>query len=127
MPIVTANNTRVSWNVGGGAAANKSAVANITANLSQTSIDVTPVHGTFKEFVTGIVEGTADIELFYLESDHGALAPGSLLDPFNVVLDGSTSISGKAMIENYRFSAAPNGVVMATLTVRFANAAIVFS
>lgn len=127
MPIVTASNTRVNWGTGGGGAADKNAVANVTANLSQTSIDVTPVHGSFKEFVSGIVEGTADIELFYLEADHGALAPGSLLDPFTVKLDANTSISGKAMIENYRFSAAPNGVVMATLTVRFANAAIVFS
>lgn len=127
MPIVTASNTRVNWGTGGGGAADKNAVANVTANLSQTSIDVTPVHGSFKEFVSGIVEGTADIELFYLETDHGALAPGSLLDPFSVKLDANTSISGKAMIENYRFSAAPNGVVMATLTVRFANAAIVFS
>lgn len=127
MPIVTASNTRVNWGTGGGSGADKNAVANVTANLSQTSIDVTPVHGSFKEFVSGIVEGTADIELFYLEADHGALAPGSLLDPFSVKLDANTSISGKAMIENYRFSAAPNGVVMATLTVRFANAAIVFS
>lgn len=127
MPIVTASNTRVNWGTGGTGAADKNAVANVTANLSQTSIDVTPVHGAFKEFVSGIVEGTADIELFYLESDHGALAPGSLLDPFTVKLDANTSITGKAMIENYRFSAAPNGVVMATLTVRFANAAITFS
>lgn len=127
MPIVTANNTRVNWGTGGAGAADKSAVANITANLSQTSIDVTPVHGTFKEFTSGIVEGTADIELFYLESDHGVLAPGSILDPFSVKLDANTSIAGKAIIENYRFSAAPNGVVMATLTVRFANAAITFA
>lgn len=126
MPIVTASNTRVNWGTGG-TGADKNAIANVTANLSQTSIDVTPVHGSFKEFVSGIVEGTADIELFYLETDHGALAPGSLLDPFTVKLDANTSITGKAMIENYRFSAAPNGVVMATLTVRFANAAIVFS
>lgn len=127
MPIVTASNTRVNWGTGGGGAVDRNAVANVTANLSQTSIDVTPVHGSFKEFVSGIVEGTADIELFYLETDHGALAPGSMLDPFSVKLDANTSISGKAMIENYRFSAAPNGVVMATLTVRFANAAIVFA
>jgi len=126
MPIVTASNTRVNWGTSG-TGADKNAIANVTANLSQTSIDVTPVHGSYKEFVSGIVEGTADIELFYLESDHGALAPGSLLDPFTVKLDANTSITGKAMIENYRFSAAPNGVVMATLTVRFANAAITFS
>ena len=126
MPIVTANNTKVAWAVSG-AAAVKSAIANVTANISQTSIDVTPVDGSYKSFTSGLIEGTADIELFYLETDHGVLAPGQTLDAFEVALDANTKVGGKAIIEQYRFSAAPNGVVMATMTIRWCNGAITFA
>jgi len=125
MPIKTSGNSLVQW--GSPTAATISNVANVTANLSQASIETTAVNGTFKKFESGILEGTVDVELFYLETDHGlsTLTPGDTLANFKVVLDTNTSITcTSALVEQSRVTIAPNSVVNVAFTVRLHNAAI---
>jgi hypothetical protein len=125
MPIKTSGNSTVQW--GSPSAATISNVANVTANLSQASIETTAVNGTFKKFESGILEGTVDVELFYLESDHtiAPIKPGDSLANFGVVLDTNTSITcANALVEQSRVTIAPNSVVNVAFTVRLHNAAI---
>jgi hypothetical protein len=102
-------------------------VANITANLSQASIDTTSVNGTFMKYESGIVEGTVDVEMFYLKSVHsiGPLTPGTKLAGFQVTLvSGNTITATAALVEQSRVVLAPNGVVMVTMTVRLCDGAV---
>jgi len=123
MPTKTAGNSTVTWTgLTGGPD-----VANITANLSQASIDTTSVNGTFMKYEAGIVEGTVDVEMFYLKSVHsiGPLTPGTKLAGFTVTLvSGNTITATSALVEQSRVVLAPNGVVMVTMTVRLCDGAV---
>jgi hypothetical protein len=124
MPIKTAGNSLVQWGAGPTTISN---VGNVTANLSQASIETTAVNATFKKFESGMLEGTVDVELFYLESDHTLtpITPGLTLNNFKVVLDTNTSIlCENALVEQSRVTIAPNSVVNVAFTVRLCNAAI---
>lgn len=123
MPTKTAGNSTIAWTgLAGGPD-----VGRITANLTQAPIDTTSVNGTFFKYETGIIEGTVDVEMFYLKSVHGlpALTPGSKLAAFTVTLVSGTTISAtSAMVETARVDLAPNDVVRVTATFRLCEGAV---
>lgn len=123
MPTKTAGNSTVTWtNMTGGPD-----VGRITANLTQAPIDTTSVNGTFFKYETGIVEGTVDVEMFYLEGVHsiGAMTPGTKLAGFVVTLVSGTTITAtSAMVETARVDLQPNDVVRVTATFRLCEGAV---
>ena len=123
MPTKTSGNASVSWTgMTGGPD-----VGRITANLTQAPIDTTSVNGTFFKYETGIVEGTVDVEMFYLKSVHslGAMTPGTKLAGFTVTLVSGTTISAtSAMVETARVDLQPNDVVRVTATFRLCEGAV---
>ena len=123
MPTKTSGNASVSWTgMTGGPD-----VGRITANLTQAPIDTTSVNGTFFKYETGIVEGTVDVEMFYLKSVHGvgAMTPGTKLAGFGVTLvSGNTITATSAMVETARVDLQPNDVVRVTATFRLCEGAV---
>jgi hypothetical protein len=123
MPTKTSGNASVSWTgMTGGPD-----VGRITANLTQAPIDTTSVNGTFFKYETGLVEGTVDVEMFYLKSVHGvgAMTPGTKLAGFGVTLvSGNTITATSAMVETARVDLQPNDVVRVTATFRLCDGAV---
>ena len=126
MPTKTSGNASVKW---GATAAAITDVANATVTVSQASIDTTTVNGTSMSYTSGIVEGSADVELF-LTSTHTVadLTPGATLPNFELAITNGRSFKfPTAIVENVRTSVAPNGVVQTTMTVRNTAGAVVIS
>lgn len=123
MPTKTAGNATVSWTgMSGGPD-----VGRVTANLTQAPIDTTSVNGTFFKYETGIVEGTVDVEMFYLKDVHSlnAMTPGAKLAAFTVTLvSGNTITAQSAMVETARVDLQPNDVVRVTATFRLCEGAV---
>lgn len=104
-----------------------SQVASATVNITQASIDVTEIDSTFKEMEYGFAEGTVDVEVFFDSSVHGWLTSintGAKLTAVKLVWTTGKSIAGDALVESASISVAPNGVVQANFTFRFANSAL---
>jgi hypothetical protein len=126
MPTKTSGNASVKW---GATAAAITDVANATVTVSQASIDTTTVNGTFMSYTSGIVEGSADVELF-LTSTHTVadLTPGATIANFELAITNGRNFKfPSAIVENVRTSVAPNGVVQTNMTVRNTAGAVVIS
>ena len=126
MPTKTSGNASVKW---GSTAAAITDVANATVTVSQASIDTTSVGATFMSYASGIVEGSADVELF-LTSTHTVadLTPGATLPNFELAITNGRSFKfPSAIVENVRTSVAPNGVVQTIMTVRNTAGAVVIA
>ena len=123
MPTKTAGNSTITWT----GMTNGPDVGRITANLTQAPIDTTSVNGTFFKYETGIVEGTVDVEMFYLTGVHSinAMTPGAKLAGFTVTLvSGNTITATSAMVETARVDLQPNDVVRVTATFRLCEGAV---
>ncbi len=103
-------------------------VANASFQLSRASIDVTPLGNTHRHHEPGMVEGTATIELFYNHADHASMMAnfesGGLLNEAEIIWESGYSVKGKALIQDWSMSLAPNGVAMATITLIFTQNAM---
>jgi len=98
-------------------------VASASFSLTRQSIDVTPLGNTHRHHLPGIIEGTATIELFYNSADHatmmGDFASGTVLNEAEIIWESGHSVKGKALIQDWSMTLAPNGVAQATITLIF--------
>lgn len=103
-------------------------VASASFQLSRASIDVTPLGNNHRHHEPGIIEGTATIELFYNHADHASMMAnfeaGTLLNEAEIIWESGYSVKGKALIQDWSMSLAPNGVAMATVTLLFTQNAM---
>lgn len=121
MPIVTMSNCTVSW--GGNT---KADIGQAVVTISQTSITTTAIASTYMTYEAGILEGTADCDLFLSCASHSTdIKPGTKLQNFTLTqTGGQTVLFPYAIVENSRITVAPNSVVQCTMTVRSCDGAI---
>jgi hypothetical protein len=103
-------------------------VASASFSLTRQSIDVTPLGNTHRHHEPGIIEGTATIELFYNSTDHATMMAnfesGAVLNEAEIVWESGKSVKGKALIQDWSMTLAPNGVAQATITLIFTQNAM---
>jgi hypothetical protein len=117
--------TGASFKVG---AATIAEVASASFAITRQSIDVTPLGNTHRHHEPGILEGTATIELFYDSTDHATMMAnfesGTVLNEAEIVWASGKSVKGKALIQDFSMTVAPNGVAQATVVLQFTQNAI---
>lgn len=103
-------------------------VASASFSLTRQSIDVTPLGNTHRHHEPGFVEGTATIELFYNSADHATMMAqfeaGTVLNEAEIIWENGKSVKGKALIQDWSMTLAPNGVAQASITLLFTQNAI---
>jgi hypothetical protein len=103
-------------------------VASASFSLSRQSIDVTPLGNTHRHHEPGIIEGTATIELFYDSADHATMMAqfkaGTVLNEAEIIWASGRSVKGKALIQDWSMTVAPNNVANATITLIFTQNAM---
>lgn len=117
--------TGASFKVG---AATIAEVASASFSITRQSIDVTPLGNTHRHHEPGILEGTATIELFYDSADHATMMAnfesGTVLNEAEILWASGKSVKGKALIQDFSMTVAPNGVAQATVVLQFTQNAI---
>lgn len=112
--------TGASFKVG---AATIAEVASASFAITRQSIDVTPLGNTHRHHEPGIIEGTATIELFYDSAVHATMMAnfegGTVLNEAEIVWASGKSVKGKALIQDFSMTVAPNGVAQATVVLQF--------
>lgn len=103
-------------------------VASASFSLTRQSIDVTPLGNNHRHHEPGFVEGTATIELFYNSADHatmmGQFEAGTVLNEAEIIWESGRSVKGKALIQDWSMTLAPNGVAQASITLIFTQNAM---
>lgn len=113
----------ISWTPSGGVGATVDAVGSVTLSLNRTPFEVSEIGNANAQFIAGYQNATAQVEVFYLESDHdvfetninSAAAAGTLL----LTLVTNDTISGSAFVTSYSVTAAANDVVRASIGFQF--------
>lgn len=103
-------------------------VASASFALTRQSIDVTPLGNGHRHHVSGFMEGTATLELFYNSTDHatimGGFTAGSIVQDVEIIWESGKSVKGNALVQDFSMSLAPNGVAQATIVLQFTQNAI---
>jgi len=107
-------------------------VASASFALTRQSIDVTPLGNGHRHHVSGFMEGTVTLELFYNSADHatimGGFTNGTIVEDVEIIWEGSgasiKSVKGDALVQDFSMSLAPNGVAQATIVLQFTQNAI---
>lgn len=123
MPTLTAGNASVSITPTGGSAVTAD-FARARATLGATLIDTTPVDGAFFKNTAGNLDARASLECFYASGVHGSLAEALEAGTevtCTIAWASGKNISGKGLIESIEWDLAPNGVAMATISIRYCN------
>jgi hypothetical protein len=117
MPIATSGNCTVSW---GSPVSTKADIARASFNLSQSSIDVTAIDSSHMKYLSGIVEGTADIEMFFSCAAHGVgtITPGTKIANLTLTWTGGSIVFPFAIVETSVPDVAPNGAFTVRMSAR---------
>ena len=125
MPTLTAGNASVSITPSGGTAVTAD-FARARATLGATLIDTTPVDSAFIKNTAGNLDARASLECYYSTGVHGSIAEAleaGTSVTCTIAWASGKQISGQGLIESIEWDLAPNGVAMATITVRYCNGA----
>ena len=113
----------------GGTYATVAAVGSVTFSVSRGALDVTPIYTPTAQFLAGVSNHTASVEIFY---DNDDTTHKAWLDAINeandasfwkFVLETGESIEGQAFITSMEISAGAQSVGRATIQLQFTTAA----
>jgi hypothetical protein len=108
-------------------AATINAVGSVTLSYNRAPFEVSEIGNANAQFIAGYQNVTAQLDVFYLETDHSALetaintAAAAATAVLSLVTTTDT-ISGSAFVTAFSVTAAANDVVRASITLQFTGA-----
>lgn len=109
----------------GGTYADVAAIGSISFSMSRPALDITPIGTPTSEFLAGVSNATASLDIFYDNDDTTHRAWLSHINAANAasfwlfVLETGESIEGQAFITSLEITAAANSVGRATIQLQF--------
>lgn len=103
------------------------AVGSVTLSYNRAPFEVSEIGNANAQFIAGYQNVTAQLDVFYLETDHSALetaintAAAAATAVLSLVTTTDT-ISGSAFVTAFSVTAAANDVVRASITLQFTGA-----
>jgi hypothetical protein len=100
-----------------------SAVGSVTLTLNRAPFEVSEIGNANAQFIAGYQNATAQLDVFYSESDHTALEAAinaaSAASAVVLTLASADTISGSGFVTAYSVTAAANDVERASITIQF--------
>ncbi len=100
-----------------------SAVGSVTLTLNRAPFEVSEIGNANAQFIAGYQNATAQLDVFYSESDHTALeaaiTAASAASAVVLTLASADTISGSGFVTAYSVTAAANDVERASITIQF--------
>jgi hypothetical protein len=100
-----------------------SAVGSVTLTLNRAPFEVSEIGNANAQFIAGYQNATAQLDVFYSETDHSALEAAinaaSAASAVVLTLASADTISGSGFVTAYSVTAAANDVERASITIQF--------
>jgi hypothetical protein len=100
-----------------------SAVGSVTLTLNRAPFEVSEIGNADAQFIAGYQNATAQLDVFYSETDHSALEAAinaaSAASAVVLTLASADTISGSGFVTAYSVTAAANDVERASITIQF--------
>lgn len=130
MAVFPCSAASISFTPAGGSATTLAGLIDADVSLSMDTIDITESSATNRSYHPGIRSGSAEVNIFYDQTSHGALETavntGTLVQfVFTLVPSGATnpaSYTTNAYITNFRPKIGVGDVLRASFTLQFSGA-----
>jgi hypothetical protein len=103
-----------------------SAVGSVTLTLNRAPFEVSEIGNANAQFIAGYQNATAQLDVFYSETDHSALEAAinaaSAASAVVLTLASADTITGSGFVTAYSVTAAANDVERASITIQFTGA-----
>jgi len=103
-----------------------SAVGSVTLTLNRAPFEVSEIGNANAQFIAGYQNATAQLDVFYSETDHSALEAAinaaSAASAVVLTLASADTITGNGFVTAYSVTAAANDVERASITIQFTGA-----
>jgi hypothetical protein len=100
-----------------------SAVGSVTLTLNRAPFEVSEIGNANAQFIAGYQNATAQLDVFYSETDHSALEAAinaaSAASAVVLTLASADTITGSGFVTAYSVTAAANDVERASITIQF--------
>ena len=98
-------------------------VGSVTVTLNRSPFEVSEIGDANAQFIAGYQNATAQLDVFYLQSDHTALEAAingaSAAATAELAMQTGDTISGSAFVTSFSVTAAANDIVRASITLQF--------
>jgi hypothetical protein len=98
-------------------------VGSVTVTLNRSPFEVSEIGDANAQFIAGYQNATAQLDVFYLQSDHtdleAAINGASAAATAELTMQTGDTISGSAFVTSFSVTAAANDIVRASMTLQF--------
>jgi hypothetical protein len=98
-------------------------VGSVTVTLNRSPFEVSEIGDANAQFIAGYQNATAQLDVFYLQSDHTdletAINTAVAAATAELTMQTGDTISGSALVTSFSVTAAANDIVRASITLQF--------